>query len=1028
MKSKTLICLLLFLVPAGGTVSAQSGPASAIVGRVLDAHGAPLPGVSVEAMSPALMGRATAVTAADGSYRLISLPTGTYEVTFTLSGFRSLVQKEIVITAGRTVKLDIRLEQGAGGEPVVVIGGPAIDVRSAAATRTMTRDMFMSLPRSRDFTGLLGTIPGVQYEDRLGGLTVDGATGTENAWLMDGADIGTGRIGVQGQSAIMEGLDEVSVTSSGRGADTGGSMGGVVSVVTRSGGNAFHGGIAVYYNDNSKLMLGKSRDYLRWNPYNNSISEYVNDDDLYGRDPYKRYEVAVSLGGYVLKDKLWFFVQFDPQYSRQTGTRSIFNDGGTYDRDFYQKRWWWNGQAKLTAAPFEGLRLGASFVNNFSKYRGGIPADYTDVALIDDYVNEGYDYPNFSAAFAADYVVNRNFVIGARVGYAVQNVKNQQVANDFTTYYNNTSSYVYEGIIPDQDLYYTGAINYSGSRTMLVRQKQHKYSANVDFTYYMTLGGEHAWKAGFQWIKNHEDYLDGAYYPMVNLYWNQSCADLVPYYDPDSTDPVYSNPELATAFRGDYGYYVVRGSWTSPYGSAWNIKRNSFALYLQDSWTINGRLTINAGLRAESEYIPSFNSEYAAKPIKFGFGDKLAPRLGVVYDVFGDSRFKIFGSFGIYYDTMKLSLAENAYGGFKWKSDYYTLDNYDFWEIANEYLAGDTSAAAQADQAAGGTYMGTIDYRVPSFDTTDPDLKPTAQSEITFGFEKQLSRDLSLSVRFVRKHLIRTIEDIGLPGESGTVYYIANPGSAYIQEKLAGVLGDEYLAEPKAKREYSGLNISLEKRLSHNWQGGFSYTWSRATGNYSGLSSADESDTAGRNAPNAEQAFDAWYSMYTWEGNLLDGVLPQDRTHYLKAYGSYTFPFGLTVGAAAYGRSGLPLSTRLLVNNLYMYPEGFGDMGRLPFTVWADLYLEYALKISGRYQAAINLQINNVTNTKTWQSMVTNVNRTSITFSDAMILAYMNGGYDWDDFIADYYPNIQYGQHSTRFGTWSARLGLRFSF
>ncbi|MEN6309924.1 MAG: hypothetical protein ABFD80_00130, partial [Acidobacteriota bacterium] len=524
------------------------------------------------------------------------------------------------------------------------------------------------------------------------------------------------------------------------------------------------------------------------------------------------------------------------------------------------------------------------------------------------------------------------------------------------------------------------------------------------------------WKAGFQWIRNHEDYANGALYPMVNLYWGQSCSALEPYGVPE--------------FTGDYGFYTVRGSWTSPYGYVWNAKRDSYALYLQDSWTINGRLTVNAGLRAESEYIPSFSPEYPGKPIKFGLGDKLAPRLSVVYDVFGDSSFKIFASFGIFYDAMKLYIAEGAYGGFKWKTDYYTLENYDFWQIANEYLAGDTSAEARADQADGGEYMGTIDYRVPSFNTTDPDLKPTAQSEATLGLEKRLTQDLSLSVRFVRKHLIRTIEDIGFPGESGTVPYISNPGSAYVQGKLAEILGDEYLAEPKAKREYYRLNISLEKRFSHGWQGGFSYTWSRATGNYAGLSSADESDTAGRNAPNAEQAFDAWYSMYTWEGNLLDGVLPQDRSHYFKAYGSYTFPFGLTVGAAAHGRSGLPVSTRLLVNNLYMYPEGFGDLGRLPFTAWADLYLEYALKIAGKYQAAINLQVNNVTNTKTWQSMVTVANRNSMTFTDGEMLSILAGTYhaEWRDYLADYWPNEQYGMHSTRFGTWSARLGLRFSF
>ena len=103
------------------------------------------------------------------------------------------------------------------------------------------------------------------------------------------------------------------------------------------------------------------------------------------------------------------------------------------------------------------------------------------------------------------------------------------------------------------------------------------------------------------------------------------------------------------------------------------------------------------------------------KPIKFGFGDKLAPRLGAVYDVFGDSSLKVFASFGIYYDVMKLYQAEGSFGGFKWKTDYYKLDNPNFSNIAASGVLND-----QASQAAGGTYMGTIDCRMPSFDTSGP--------------------------------------------------------------------------------------------------------------------------------------------------------------------------------------------------------------------------------------------------------------------------------------------------------------------
>ena len=140
-----------------------------------------------------------------------------------------------------------------------------------------------------------------------------------------------------------------------------------------------------------------------------------------------------------------------------------------------------------------------------------------------------------------DYSASNNFLVSARAGYAMSNTTNQQIGNDFRTNYNNTSSYVYEGVIDDSLLYYAGAVNYSGSRTVLQRQKLEKLSANLDLSYYVSLGGEHAWKAGGQIIRDQEDYANSAAYPMVNLYWDRSCSALTAYGVP--------------TFRGTYGYY-----------------------------------------------------------------------------------------------------------------------------------------------------------------------------------------------------------------------------------------------------------------------------------------------------------------------------------------------------------------------------------------------------------------------------------------------------------------------------------------
>jgi hypothetical protein len=1025
--SKKLVIAILALFMAG-IAFAQVSSTSKVEGKVVDNTGAPLPGVSIEATSPKLVGKATAVTDGEGNFRLFSLPSGTYTVVFTLQGFKTLIRKDVVIQMSQTITLNVDLEQSALEESITVVGqSPLIDVKSTVKGQTMTKEVFMSLPRSRNFDGLLSTVPGVQYDNKTGGLSVDGATGTENMWYMDGTDITGVHIGTRAQSAVMELIEEVKVTASGYTAEFGGSMGGVVNVITRSGGNAFHGDIIGYYNDNSRFMQGKARDYLRWTPTNSNIPEYVNDDNLYwkggyGRDNYVRTEGVFNLGGYIMKDKLWFFGSFNPQYTSNTGMRFFTTDPVPRpEYKYFRKDLVLNGQMKLTAAPFKGMRMSASFVNNWSNYRGSVPSILGSSSKTYNWGAEGYDYPNMSGAFMLDYSLSNNLLVSARVGYSMQNVTNQQIANRFTTY-----AFGYENLMFASDPFFvanptllrlSGAVNYSGSRLVSDRQKQEKYSSNADLSYYLSAGGEHAFKLGFQMIRDQEDYLNGAVAPMVDINWNELCTALMPY---GSIDFGYE------AFRGTYGWYGIRGSVRSDYGSAWKIHRNSYAIYAQDSWTIGGKLTINAGVRTESEYIPSFNQSVDPeflKPIKFGFGDKLAPRLGAVYDVFGDSSLKVFASYGIYYDVMKLYMAEGAFGGFKWQTDYYTLDDPDYRKIAP---AGVDDLYNQAAHAGAGTYQGTIDWRLPSFDYTDPNLKPVAQQEVSLGADKKLTEDLSISARGVWKHLIRTIEDIGFITPEGELYYNGNPGSAYIQNVQETRQGPGYWPQPKAKREYYGLNLSLEKRFSHNWQGGINYTLSLTQGNYGGLSSTDE---GGRNSPNVERSFDLWFMMYQMNGDMVDGPLPQDRTHYFKAYGSYSFPIGLTVGVVAYGRSGNPISTQLSFNNSYIYPNGYNDLGRLPFTMWADVYAEWAIKISGKYTVAFNAQLNNVTNTKTWQYAVQGPSRRSMTVPDATVLTGTFNYIDALNAVGDPYRiNITYGQFSSRFGTWSARFGARFSF
>jgi len=152
------------------------------------------------------------------------------------------------------------------------------------------------------------------------------------------------------------------------------------------------------------------------------------------------------------------------------------------------------------------------------------------------------------------------------------------------------------------------------------------------------------------------------------------------------------------------------------------------------------------------------------------------------------------------------------------------------------------------------------------------------------------------------------------------------------------------------------------------------------------------------------------------------------------------FPFGLTVGVTAYARSGYPLSTRINLCNAYMWPNSYGDLGRLPWNVWADVYVEYTLRFAGKYGVGINLQVNNITNTKSITNKVFDLNRngaryytdypgTRVYYEDAMLDGtFVDNWYEWftQDTAVDPHPAFEWW--SSRFGTWSMRLGFKFTF
>jgi hypothetical protein len=1011
---KSLGSALLAVLLLAGVLSAQAPTGGRIIGTISDDQGGPLPGVTVEAKGLRLVGTAATVSDSNGTYRLLALPPGTYTVSFNLQGFASVVRNDIVLKVEQALIVDIRMRPVAIEEEIVVVGkAPLIDVKSAARGQVLTAQTFQALPKGRSFDSLVTILPSVQNEDDLlAGISVDGASGAENVFYVDGTDTSDLVTGTRKQDVVFDFAEEVQFKASGYNAEYGGSVGGVINVITRSGGNTFHGEVVGYYSGTA--LEGQRRDRLFLNQADATQARYYPYDQYVGKDKEHSYEGGFLLGGYFVKDKLWFFGALTPRIFTRNRAMDMSLWGGTGVNSYDRTEQNWNASLKLSAQPFGNLRTGASFVLNFFKYKGGsdpmtFPADATYAATANSATNYnalGYSYPNFSGSAYADLTISNRALLSVRGGYFFSNQNDPVAPVSATPFYafeleqpggyaDVTNTMFPE--IPAELQHPAGWKSFPRDQVMgLEKQIANRLGLNADFTYYLNAGGEHAIKAGVQFVRRGENVNNGAQQPIIYLGWDQD------------------NIAYGTNYgRGAYGYYGVRGMGVAgPYGSNYRVNMNSWALYLQDSWTIARRLTMNVGLRTESEYLPSYTTDplFAGikKPVKFSFADKLGPRLGFAYDVFGDSSLKIYGSYGVFQDVMKLSMGANALGGFKWRSSYYTLDNWDYTQIG---VNGNFP----------GTLQNIIDFRPPVFEAIDPHMKPFTQRELSLGFEKKLTDDAYLSMRLVSKKVLWAIEDIGVPIEE---YYTGNPGSEWIKQKWAERIADGTLLPgtptyPKAKRDYYAMNLSLEKRFSDNWQGGISYTLSRLVGNYSGLASSDED---GRNNPNTERFFDMWHLSYDKALNPIDGPLPTDRPHTIKAYGSYALPFGLTVGLVANAYSGTPVTEEWNVDSTGYFPFNRGNLGRTPFVFFANAYVEYDMKLGARTRLKFNLNVDNLFNARTAQRVFSTKYRYNISPGDAVLLTGI-----WEP-AADAVLDPRFGLPYSFMAPISGRLGVRLAF
>jgi len=1026
LKHKLLILVIASILVFGGMLFSQE-QSGEIIGTVVLEDGSAIPGVSVEITGKNLIGKKMSVSNENGVYRLMGIPSGNYALAFSLEGFKTIKRNAIRVDLGKTFKLDVIMQTGALREEVVVTGQiPVVDVRKSATAVNITKEAFSKLPKSsRNFLSIATQQAGVNYESEFDNSTgqdgissgtgtaisFDGASASENTFFVDGMNTTTMEGGVSGNNLSTDFIEEVQVKSSGYAAEYGGSMGGVINVITRSGGNEFHGDLVFYYD--SDWLSGKPRDVLQLDSYDSSISQFSD----YSTDKWNRYEPGFSLGGYLVKDKLWFFASFMPQYRKRTRL-GVFDDYPERDGmsfDFEDIRM--NGSAKITAALGRNVRLSISGNLNVRDRKNTLPeqdgSSYPSDGNLVAWEDWAWKDPAVNLSANLDYSIGNSGFLAISGGLFRTNGYFNGIKADpvprFLFQYSNAGV---EGMPADLVRGRFWANVPFDSLTEDSKDITRKISAKADLTLYFNAAGEHVVKMGFGWNQVFMDKVEGAIVDTEywRFWWKQ----------PDGTNSIYTTGD-GVVHPTTYGYVRAYG----PAGTIADLTSNRYSIYLQDSWTVGDKLTLNYGVRLEKESMPSMDKIITKDAFTFDFFDKIAPRVGFAYDFKGDGSTKVFGSFGLYYDVMKMDMTVGSFGGLIWHDSWYDIATLDWTQYGNYKGWSYTGSEAPI---LGGEFFEHINHRAPSHDLVQPDIKPGSKMEISLGFQQKISDDVAFTARFLHHSLLNVIEDIGVEIAGTEYYFIGNPGSAWINEQYRLSALEGYIPEgrvcPDPTRKYYSVQLSLDKKFSNNWLGGATLTWSSLRGIISGLASSDEH---GRQNPMVQRYFDLWFIHYDSQMNLLDGTLPTDRPLDLKVYGAYTFDFGLTFGLNAFIKSGTPVSSEFMLNNQQgWYPNGRGDMGRTPILWQLDLYAEYNMKLGSKFNLNLNANVTNVTNNKIAQRVYNRLYDSQVSLDNDEIVA----GFNVDELMAELgIPrDPRYGQDYYFLPSIAIRLGAKLSF